>query len=46
MNRKGETMKCRDCGFYSHIACSRVSYEELYMLLLEFNEQNAENPNA
>lgn len=43
MNRKGETMKCRDCGFYSHIACSRVSYEELYMLLLEFNEQNPDS---
>ena len=44
MNRRCETLKCRDCGHYSHIACSRVSTQELYSLLLEYNELHADQP--
>jgi len=27
MNKNLETMRCRECGLYSHISCSRVDLE-------------------
>jgi len=39
MNKSHVTLRCRDCGLYSHTACSRVTLQELYDLMDEYNEK-------
>ena len=39
MNKSHLTLRCRDCGLYSHTACSRVTLQELYDLLDEYNDK-------
>lgn len=38
LNKRLETLKCRDCGTYSHISCSRVNVPELQSLFQEYVE--------